>query len=44
MAKVAQLMAYFEAPGAAIEDDARAALSVLWDDAPPIDEAEKPDS
>lgn len=39
MAKVAQLMAYLEAPGAAVEDDARAALGVLWDDAPPVDEA-----
>jgi predicted unusual protein kinase regulating ubiquinone biosynthesis (AarF/ABC1/UbiB family) len=39
VAKVAQLMAYLEAPGAAVEDDARAALGVLWDDAPPVDEA-----
>ena len=39
MAKVAQLMAYLEAPGAAVEDDARAALAVVGDHAPPVDDA-----
>jgi predicted unusual protein kinase regulating ubiquinone biosynthesis (AarF/ABC1/UbiB family) len=34
MAKVAQLMAYLEGPGSAVDAGARAALGALWDQAP----------
>jgi predicted unusual protein kinase regulating ubiquinone biosynthesis (AarF/ABC1/UbiB family) len=34
MAKVAQLMAYLEGPGAAVDAGARAVLGALWDQAP----------
>jgi predicted unusual protein kinase regulating ubiquinone biosynthesis (AarF/ABC1/UbiB family) len=39
MAKVAQLMAYLEGPGAATDADARRALGALWDQAPGVDPA-----
>jgi predicted unusual protein kinase regulating ubiquinone biosynthesis (AarF/ABC1/UbiB family) len=39
MAKVAQLMAYLEGPGAAVDAGARAALGALWDQAPGADPA-----
>ncbi len=39
MAKVAQLMAYTEGPGAAVDAGARAALGALWDQAPGADPA-----
>jgi predicted unusual protein kinase regulating ubiquinone biosynthesis (AarF/ABC1/UbiB family) len=34
MAKVAQMMAYLEGPGSAVDPEARAALGALWDQAP----------
>jgi predicted unusual protein kinase regulating ubiquinone biosynthesis (AarF/ABC1/UbiB family) len=37
MAKVAQLMAYLEGPGAAVDAGARAALGTLWDQVPGAD-------
>jgi predicted unusual protein kinase regulating ubiquinone biosynthesis (AarF/ABC1/UbiB family) len=37
MAKIAQLMAYLEGPGAAVDAGARAALGALWDQAPGAD-------
>jgi predicted unusual protein kinase regulating ubiquinone biosynthesis (AarF/ABC1/UbiB family) len=36
MAKLAQLMAYLEGPGAAADEEARAALGTLWDRAPAV--------
>lgn len=39
VAKVAQLMAYLEGPGAAHDDNARRLLGALWDRAPGVDVA-----
>ncbi len=39
MAKLAQLMAYHEGPGAASDEDARRSLATLWDHAPAMDAA-----
>lgn len=40
MAKVAQLMGYFEGPGAAADAEAREALGALWDQVPGVDTAD----